>query len=115
MKNPQEHNAHKEYIEDFWNNCGETYGGYQKPTEVAFEIIEDEVRHYTRKMEQYKDLGMQIEEKAFCKGIIGGLLRYAVDGNNESHDNCPGDPYTIAENIIYDWRENHGAEAVEEI
>ena len=102
-------------VEDLWDNSGKTRGGYKEPTEVAFEMLEDEIRDHVRKMEQYKDLGMKTEEKQYCKGIISGLLRYGQDGNNEFRDWCPDDPYTVAENIIYDWKNNHTAEETAEI
>jgi len=102
-------------VEDLWNNSGKTFGGYNEPTEVAFEMLEDEVRYYVRKMEQYNGLCMKAEEKEYCKGIISGLLKYGQDGNNEFHDWCPDDTYTIAENIIYDWKNNHTAEEIEEL
>jgi hypothetical protein len=66
-------------------------------------------------MEQYNSLGMNVEEKKYCKGIIAGLLRYGEAGNNEFHDWCPDDPYTVADNIIYDWKSNHTAEDTDEI
>ena len=102
-------------VEELWDNSGKTYEGYQDPTDVAFEMIEDEVRDYIRKMAQYKSLGMKTEEKEYCKGIITGLLRYGEAGNNEFRDWCPDDPYTIAENMIYDWKNDHTADEVEEI
>ena len=102
-------------VEGLWNNSGQTSWGYQDPTEVAFEMIEDEVQHYIRKMEQYRNLGIKAEEKECCKGIISGLLRYGEAGNNEFRDWCPDDPYTVVENIIYDWKNDHTPEEVEEI
>ena len=74
-----------------------------------------EVRHHLQKMVQYSSLGMKTEEKEYCKGIIIGLLRYGESGNNEFRDWCPDDPYTVAENIVYDWKNNHTAEEIEEI
>jgi len=102
-------------VEELWDNSGKTSGGYQDPTDVAFEMIEDGLRYYIHKMEQYNSLGMKREEKEYCKGIIIGLLRYGEDGNNEFRDWCPDDPYTIAENIVYVWKKNHTSEEIEEI
>ena len=102
-------------VEDLWDNSGKTYTGYHEPTEVAFDMIEDEVRIYVREMEKYETLGMKTEEKVYCKGIIAGLLRYAEEGDNEFRDWCPDDPYTIAENVIFNWKKNHTAEEIEEI
>ena len=102
-------------VEDLWDNSGKTRWGYHEPTEVAFEMLEDEVRNYIQEMEKYYSLGMKREEKEYCKGIISGLLKYGQDGNNEFHDWSPDDPYTIAENIIYNWKLNYSAEEIEEI
>ena len=102
-------------VEDLWDNSGKTRDGYQDPTDVAFEMIENEVRRHLRKMAQYSSLGMKTEEKEYCKGIIIGLLRYGESGNNEFRDWCPDDPYTVAENIIYNWKNDHTTEEIEEI
>jgi len=102
-------------VEDLWDNSGKTHWGYQEPTEVAFEMLEDEVRFYIQEMERYYSLGMKREEKEYCKGILSGLCRYGESGDNEFRDWCPDDPYTIAENIIYDWKKKHTAEEVDEI
>ena len=102
-------------VEELWDNSGKTRYGYQEPTDVAFEMIEDEVRPHIRKMEQYGSLGMKKEEKEYCKGIIIGLLRYGESGNNEFRDWCPDDPCTVAENIIYNWKNDHTTEEIEEI
>ena len=102
-------------VEELWNNSGRTRWGYQETTEVAFKMLEDEVDTYLIKMEKYRELGMTKEEKEYCKGILSGLCRYGESGNNEFRDWCPDDPYTIAENIIYDWKKKHTAEEVDEI
>ena len=102
-------------VEDLWDNSGKTRWGYHEPTEVAYEMVEDEVGYYIQKMEEYKNLGMKKEEKEYCKGILSGLLKYGQDGGNEFYDWCTDDPYTVAENILYDWKKEHTAEEVEEV
>ena len=103
-------------VEDLWDNSGKTrYGGYIDPTELAFEMIENGLRPFILDMKQLKSLNMMNEEKECCKGILVGLLRYAKEGNNEFRDWAPDDPYTIADNIVYDWKNNHTSEDLEEI
>lgn len=102
-------------IEDLWDNSGTTRWGYKDETEVAFEMIGDVLVAYTRKMEQYRELGMKKEEKEFCKGIISGLLRYGESGSNAFYDAVPDDPYTHAENVLYDWKKNNSDEDIAEI
>ena len=102
-------------VEDLWDNSGKTRWGYRDTTEVAFEMIENEVLPYINKMEQFASLNMKREEKEFCKGILAGVLRYGAEGSNEFYDWAPDDPYTVAENIIYGWKMAHTAEDIEEI
>lgn len=102
-------------IEDWWDNSGKTRYGYNEPTDVAFEMVEDAVDVFVSEMEKYKTLGMKKAEVEYCKGIISGLLRYGNEGNNEFHDAVPDDPYTIADNLLYDWEKYHSAEDFAEI
>jgi hypothetical protein len=94
-------------IEEFWNNSEKSYWGYQEPTEVAYDMIHDAISHYVQKMKDYRNLGMKKEEKTYCMGIISGLLRYGIDGTNEFHEAVPDDPYTIADDMLYDWKKEN--------
>jgi len=102
-------------VEDLWDNSGKTRWGYNDPTDVAYKMIGTELGDYILQMEQYRYLGMKKEEKEYCKGIISGLLSYGQDGNNEFHDAVPDDPYTHAENVLYDWKQNNTEEDVSEV
>ena len=102
-------------VEDLWDNSGRTRYGYRDPTDVAYEMLDDTVSDYTRKMNQYRDLGMYEQEKEYCKGILTGVLTYGNEGSNEFRDWAPEDPYTIADYILDDWIKNHSADDIEEI
>jgi len=102
-------------VEDLWENSGKTRYGYSDPIEVAYEMLDDQVSVFILKMNQYRDLGMHKQEKEYCKGILTGVLMYGNEGNNEFRDWAPDDPYTIADNIINDWKENHSADDIVEI
>jgi len=102
-------------IEDLWDNSEETRWGYREPTEVAFEMIEYELRPFIEEMHKYIALGMKKEEKEYCKGIIAGLLQYGAEGDNEFYDWASDDPYIHADNILYDWKKNNTPEDVAEV
>ena len=102
-------------IENLWHDSGESYWGYHDITEVAFEMIGDEVDCFVKMMHRYKNLGMKKEEKEYCKGIIAGLFQYGESGSNEFHNEVPDDPYIHAENILYNWKQNSTAEDGDEI
>ena len=97
-------------VEDLWSNSGKTRYGYSEPTEVAYEMLDGEVSVFIREMKQYRDLGMYKEEKEYCKGILAGVLRYGNEGKNEFRDWTADDSYTIADNIIYEWKDHHSAD-----
>ena len=102
-------------VEDLWDNSGKTRWGYKEPFDVAYDMIEEVVSDFVLEMNQYRNLEMKREEKEYCKGIIVGLLKYGTEGGNEFYDWVPGDPYTIAENILDDWKEKNSKEDIEEI
>lgn len=102
-------------IEDLWDNSGETRWGYQDPTEVAYEMIDDRLCCFIQKMKQCNSLSMKQEEMEYCKGVIAGLLKYGTEGDNEFHDSVPDDPYTHAENILYDWKNSNTDENIKEV
>jgi len=54
-------------VEDLWDNSGNSRWGYHDPTEVAFEMLGDELRQYIATMNKYRVLGMimiEFEEKS---------------------------------------------------
>jgi hypothetical protein len=102
-------------IEDLWENSGKSYGGYQDPTDVAFEMLEDEIYIFKQKMKQYRELGMKLEEKEYCKGIISGILSFAQEGNSAFLEAVPDDPYTIAYDIFEDWKEHNSTEDIDDV
>ena len=102
-------------VEDLWDNSGRTRYGYNDPTDVAYEMLDDQISVFTMKMNQFRDLGMYEQEKEYCKGILAGVLKYGIEGRNEFRDWAPDDPFTIADDIIDDWKENHSEDDIEEI
>ena len=102
-------------VEDLWDNSVRTRSGYQDETEVAYEMVGDALCYYSGKMAQYKNLGMKAEEKEYCKGIISGLLTYGEQGNNEFRDWVPDDPYTYAEEFLYDWKKDNTVDDIKEV
>jgi hypothetical protein len=102
-------------VEELWENSGKTRWGYQEPTEVAYDMLSAVIDDFIMDMNKYRRLGMKTQEKEFCKGIISGLLRYGQDGNNEFRDWAPDDPYTLADNVIYEWKGYYGQEAADEL
>jgi hypothetical protein len=94
-------------IEEYWGRSGKTYYGYNEPTEVAYEMVEEAIEIPLANMKKYRDLGMTNIEEAHCVGIVAGLLRYGNEGSNEFHDAVPDDPFNIAEDVIYEWKRDH--------
>ncbi|MDR2713870.1 MAG: hypothetical protein LBB91_12245 [Clostridiales bacterium] len=102
-------------VEDLWDNSGKTRYGYEDPADVAFEMIETEADEYVQEMLKYRQLGMKREEKAYCQGILEGILKYGNEGTNDFHDWAPDDPYTIADNIFQEWKTHNTEEDIKDI
>jgi hypothetical protein len=94
-------------IEELWERSGETYYGYNEPTEVAYEMVEEAIEIPLANMKKYRELGMTNIEEAYCVGIVAGLLRYSSEGSNDFFDAVPDDPFNIASDIIYEWKKDH--------
>jgi hypothetical protein len=86
-----------------WESSGKGYYGYNDPTDVAFDMLDDVVEEHRREMRKFRTLGMAHEEEVCFRAILKGLSRYAEEGNNEFRDWAPDDPYTLIDNEIYDW------------
>jgi hypothetical protein len=94
-----------------WESSGKGYYGYNDPTEVAAEMLENAIESFVQEAKKRHELEMYHEEKEYCAAIVKGILRYAEEGSNEFRDWVPDDPYILADNIVYDWTiRNPGAD-----
>ena len=80
-------------------------------SESPFDAIEREVYGYIFEMERYRKLGMKEIEKQYCIGVVGGLLRYGIEGSNELRNHISEEPFFIADDIIEEWKKHNPPEA----
>jgi hypothetical protein len=66
-------------------------------------MLEDALLPYMHEMKDRHKLGFIDSERAYCVGIVAGLLRYDTDGGNEFRDWCPDDPCNLAEETVDEW------------
>jgi hypothetical protein len=53
-----------------WESSGESYYGYREPTEVALEMLEDEVSPFRQEAIKLHSLNFLDEEKIYCAAIV---------------------------------------------
>lgn len=91
-----------------WEASGKDYfGGYNDPSEVAADMMDEAIRGFRSEMQKYRRLGMRPEEEVCFRAIIKGLQEYAEEGSNEFRDWVPDDPWDFIENELYDWCNAH--------
>jgi hypothetical protein len=94
-------------VHDLWESSGETYYGYEDPTDVAHEMVVAAITPFVEEMKKRHDGGLVDVERAYCLGIVRGLLRYADEGVNEFKDWAPDDPFEAASEVFAEWSERN--------
>jgi hypothetical protein len=71
--------------------------------EKAWEMAEDLIRPYVRKMENFAASGMRKMEAVYCEGIVKGLLIFDSGGEGDLNDWLPDGLSELAEDVFRTW------------
>lgn len=94
-------------VHDVWDEAGSnSYGGYQEPGEVAWEMVEDTLKPYIEQLEKYIKLKMTAQAEKYCQGIVKGIKDYQQKSGSEFKD-WAGDVFSESINTIMDtWNKS---------
>lgn len=92
-------------VETLWDNSGPTRDGYVDPGDMAYEMIEDELRPFQKQIWTYLDQGMEQEAKTCCLGVLLGIYRYDHESSSEFKDWAVDIPSNCFARLLDDWRE----------
>jgi len=105
-------------VQDCWDRSGSSRHGYTEPSEVAVELVEEELQPFYDQAKTYRELGMPEQETTYCMGVILGIYRYEHESKSEFRKWCVDVPLECAGYLLDIWRErNEGtasAEAMDE-
>lgn len=92
-------------VHDVWDTAGaDSYGGYQDPGEVAWEMVETTLEPYIEQLKKYIKLKMATQAKEYCHGIVKGIKDYQQKSRSEFKD-WAGDVFSQSVDDIMDiWK-----------
>lgn len=92
-------------VHDVWDSAGaDSYGGYQDPGELAWEMVEDTLEPHIEQLKKYIKLKMTTQAEKYCRGIVKGIKNYQQKSGSEFKD-WAGDVFSQSVDDIMDiWK-----------
>jgi len=88
-------------VHDLWDRSGSnSYGEYNSPEEMAYEMIEDVLEPYNNEVFRLLDLKIYQEATEYCKGVLKGIYQFDNDSSSEFKDwavDTPGECFGYLE------------------
>ena len=94
-------------VEDLWDSSGaQAGGGYEDPGDVAYQMVEDALEPFSKRLYEYSNLELHNEAKLYCMGILKGIMQYTKNSDSKFKDWAEDCAETCFENIFSEWKEN---------
>lgn len=77
--------------------------GYVEPSEAAEEILEETVEPFLEDMKRHLELGLEMEAREICKGLVLGCYRLSERKGGDVLGWAPDFPAEAAENALKVW------------
>jgi hypothetical protein len=94
-------------IQDCRDLAGSSRDGYTSPEDAAVDVIEEELKPFFDQVERYHDLGMTDQEATYCKGVLLGIYRFAMESKAEIKDLAVDLPAEYAGTLLDEWRKRN--------
>ena len=91
-------------VEEVWDRAGETRHGYVEPGEAADQMIEEVLEPFLEELKKYQKLGLSIEARRLCMGLLAGLYRFEHVSISEFKNWAPDSPIIFAEEVVETWK-----------
>jgi hypothetical protein len=99
-------------VEDLWHQSGSTRYGYVEPCEKAYEMVEETISPFIKKLSKYLSTSMWEEAKTISIGIVKGLYEYDTHSESEFKDWAPDVVDEMVGNVIDEWKDHCKNEAL---
>lgn len=93
-------------VEDLWRQSGSTRYGYIEPCEKAYEMVEDAISPFIKKLNQFLSKSIWKEAKVTSLGIVQGLYEFDTHSESEFKDWAPDVVETMVSNVVDEWEEH---------
>lgn len=94
-------------VEELWDRSGKTRHGYVEPFEEAWMMLEEVLEPFVEDIKKYQKLGMSMEAKNYCIGIIKGIQEYERESKSEFKNWAIDAPAEYIARILNKWKEGN--------
>jgi hypothetical protein len=94
-------------VEELWDRSGSTRYGYVEPSEEAWVMFEEVIEPFVDEMKKYQKLGMPLQAKKYCTGIIKGIQKYEQESESEFKNWATDVPSDYVDRIMDEWKEGN--------
>ena len=91
-------------VEELWDRSGKTRHGYVDPYEEAWVMCEEVLEPFMEEMKKYQKLGMPLDAKNYCIGIIKGIQEYERESKSEFKNWAVDAPAEYMVRILNEWK-----------
>lgn len=91
-------------VEELWARSGETRHGYSSPDEMAVEMVEEALKPYEDKIQEYSNIGMAEGAKRYCMGVLKGIYEFEHQSKTEFKDWATDIPGECFGGILEEWQ-----------
>jgi len=90
-------------VHDLWDSSGAKSNGYISPENMAFEMVEEQLKMYYQELFRLCELNMAKEALQYCMGVLKGIYRYVNESESEFKDWATDIPEECFGYLIGEW------------
>jgi DNA phosphorothioation-dependent restriction protein DptG len=90
-------------VQDLWDNSGAKTNGYISTEEMAFGMVEEQLKPFYQELFRLCELNMAQEAMQYCMGVLKGLYLYVNDSESEFKDWATDIPEECFRYLIDEW------------
>jgi hypothetical protein len=92
-------------VHDLWDQSGaRSDGEYISTEEMAYEMIENELKPHINNFIRLHKLGIERESISYCMGLLKGIYLYSNESSSEFKDWATEIPEEFFRQIIEEWK-----------
>ena len=97
-------------IDDMNGRAERTRYGYVEPWDAAWEMLEETLEPYIDEMRKSQKRALPAVAKAYCIGIVRGLLKYKNESASEILEWVVDAPGEFVDSVVKEWMEGNPSE-----
>ncbi len=91
-------------VEELWDRSGKTRHGYTHPADMAWQMIEEVLTPYLKRMKQYQEVGLAEERDRYVLGVLQGIYAFEHETQTDFQEWAPDDTGEAFRWILDEWK-----------